>query len=189
MPVIKRISNKIEQNVWIKDLAQALSVREEDVLEELSKTSLAREEFVAEEKKEKPHKTRKELLEERLLSLLVRLPENVSLVKQEDLSLFSLEAVGIIDHLKNKTKLNSDLEDRVNYLSLMAETEEEEDPQEELNCCFKEIKSLVLKDKLVQICKDIRVAEQAKDSQKVQKLVEKFCHYSKSKNDLETQIS
>ncbi len=190
LPVIKRISNKIEQNVWIKDLAQALLVREEDILEELSKTSLAREEVVTEEKKEKPQKTRKELLEERLLSLLVKLPENVSLIKQEDLSLFSLETVSIIDYLKNKTKLNSDLENKVNYLSLIAETEEEEtDPQEELNCCFKEIKSLVLKSKLTEICRDLRVAEQVKDSEKVQELVEKFCHYSKSKNDLETQTS
>jgi len=194
LPVIKRISNKIEQNVWIKDLANVLSVREEDVLEELSKTNLVREELVVEQKKESASqptpKTRKELLEERLLSLLVKLPENVSLVSQQDLGLFSSQTISIIDYLKNKTKLSKELENKVNYLSLKAEIEEEEaDLQKEFNCCFKEIRSLALKDKLAQICKDIRIAEQAKDSQKVQELVEKFCYYSKSKNDLETQTS
>ncbi len=78
----------------------------------------------------------------------------------------------------------------MNYLSLKAEVEEDgADLQKELECCFKEIKTLAIKDKLAEICKDIRIAEQAKDSQKVQELVEKFCYYSKSKNDLETQTS
>jgi len=190
LPVIKRISNKIEQNVWIKDLAQVLSVREEDVLEELSKTNLVKEEPTIEEKQEKSLKTRKELLEERLIFLLIKFPENVSLVSQDDFSLFSLETVSIIDYFKNNTRLNSELENKVSYLSLKAEIEEEEtNPTEEFKCCFKEIKSLSLKDKLAQICKDIRLAEQAKDSQKVKELVEKFCHYSKSRNDLETQTS
>ena len=67
--------------------------------------------------------------------------------------------------------------------------EDEADLKKEFNCCFKEIKSLAIKDKLAEICKDIKVAEQEKDSQKVQELVEKFCYYSKSKNDLETQAS
>ena len=190
LPVIKRISNKIEQNVWVKDLAQVLLVREEDVLEELSKTSLSREEPVIEQEKQKPLKTRKELLEERLLSLLVKFPEKVDLISQQDLGLFSLEAVSIIDYFKNNTRLSKELEDKISYLSLKAELEEDEtDLEKEFNCCFKEIKTLAIKDKLAEICKDIRVAEQSKDIKRVQELVEKFCYYSKSKNNLETQTS
>jgi DNA primase len=189
LPVIKKISNKIEQNVWIKDLAQVLSVREEDVLEELSKINLAKEDFASEPEKEKILKTRRELLEERLLHLLIKAPENTILIKEEDLGLFSLQTVGVIDHLRNNTELNGELKEKIDFLFLKADIEEESDPKEEFKSCFKEIKSLAVKDKLAEICRDIRTAEQAKDNQMVQELVKKFCHYSKSRNDLENQTS
>jgi uncharacterized protein YqgV (UPF0045/DUF77 family) len=73
---------------------------------------------------------------------------------------------------------------------LKADMEEmETDFGKEFKSCFREIKSLTIKDKLAEICQDIRIAEQAKDSEKVQELVEKFCQYSKSRNELESQTS
>jgi DNA primase len=194
LPVVKRISNKIEQNVWVKDLAQALSVREEDVLEELSKVNLSREDSLPETEEDSPAskklKTRKELLEERLLYLSIKLPESLKIIKEDDMNLFSPQTISIIDHLKNKTKLEGDLEDRVSFLFLKADMEEmETDFGKEFKSCFREIKSLIIKDKLAEICQDIRIAEQAKDSEKVQELVEKFCQYSKSRNELESQTS
>jgi DNA primase len=194
LPVVKRISNKIEQNVWVKDLAQALSVREEDVLEELSKVNLSREDSLPKTEEDSPAskklKTRKELLEERLLYLSIKLPESLKIIKEDDMNLFSPQTISIIDHLKNKTKLEGDLEDRVSFLFLKADMEEmETDFGKEFKSCFREIKSLTIKDKLAEICQDIRIAEQAKDSEKVQELVEKFCQYSKSRNELESQTS
>lgn len=190
LPVIKKISNKIEQNVWIKDLAKALQVREEDILEELSKTSFAREEVSIEEKKTKSLRTRKELLEERLISILAKSSECASFVNQDDLTLFSLETVSIIDHFKNNSNLDSQIKDKLNHLCLKAEIEGEDiNSEEEFKCCFKEVKFLAVKDKLAEICKNIRIAEQEKDSEKVQDLVKQFCHYSKLRNDLEAQTS
>jgi len=190
LPVIKRIANKIEQNVWVKDLAQALSVREEDVLEELSKTKVERERFVEPEKKETVSLNRKELLEERMLALLAKLPENLKLISSDDLKLFSLNTVGVINYLENKDQSDEKLEERVKSLALRLEVEDPElDYRAEFACCFKELRSLIVKEKLTNICRDIRVAEQEKDDEKVKELVEQFCYYSKSRNKLETQTS
>lgn len=196
LPVIKRISNKIEQNVWMKDLAQILQVREEDILEELKKVSMDQNEHGFNQENEQPVqravKTRKELLEERLISLFVRAPEFINLVSQDDLKLFSLETVKMIDHLQNKQTIDSVLTDKINCLSLELEARGLDiglDLKEEFNCCFKELKSLTVKDKLSQICKEIRIAEQEKNFGKVQELVEQFCLCSKSRNDLEIQGS
>lgn len=191
LPVIKRISNKIEQNVWVKDLAQALSVREEDVLEELKKTKEEKERFVEPEKKEeKVSLNRKQLLEERLLALLTKLPERLKEINSDDLKLFSLETVGVINYLEKKDVANDKLEERIKSLGLQLEIEDPElDYEAEFAYCFKELKSLTIKEKLADICKNIRIAEQEKNDEKVKELVEQFCYYSKSRNKLETQTS
>lgn len=196
LPVIKKIPNKIEQGVWIKSLAEVLQAREEDILEELSKISSAQGEsnYSASNNPEKQDlisKTRKELLEERLISLLFKLPQGVDLISQNDLKLFSLDAVKILDYFKNKDQIiNSDLSSKIDYLSFKAELEEYgDDPKVEFASCFKELKFLAVKNKLSEICRDIKIAEQEKNSEKVQELVKEFCFYSKSRNDLESQTS
>ncbi len=191
LPVIKRITNKIEQNIWVNDLAQALLVREEDVLAELGKVKVERERFVEmEEKKEPVVLNRKGLLEERLLSLLSKFPENLKLITSDDIKLFSLETVSVINYLEKKDQSNEKLEERVKSLALKLEVEDPElDCKAEFACCFKELKSLIVKEKLTNICRDIRIAEQGKDDEKVKELVEQFCYYSKSRNKLEAQTS
>lgn len=196
LPIIKKIPNKIEQNIWVKNLAEVLQTREEDVMEELFKTKLEQSTSFplrdddSENKRLMP-KNRKELLEERLISLLFKFPQGIDLIGQEDLKLFSLETVKIIDYLKNKSQsTNSDLSSKIEQLSFGSEMEVcDIDPKEEFNCCFKELKFLTIKSKLTEICRDIKVAEQEKNTEKVQQLVQQFCHYSKSRNDLENQTS
>jgi len=192
LPVIKKISNKIEQSAWVKDLAAAIDAKEEDVSEELSKVAVVREDIVPEQEMHGVPlfglKTRKELIEERLISILVKFPENASLITQEDMKLFSLDAVRVIDYLQKGQSLNDEMNNRISHLSFKMELEESDiDPKAEFACSFRELKSLVVKDKLTEICKSIREAEQEKNSEKVKELVQQFCHYSKSKNDLEAQ--
>jgi len=190
LPVIKKIPNKIEQNVWTKDLAQVLCVREEDVLHELKKTKLDNLDFIQEPEQKKNIKTRKEMLEEKIIALFSCIPDKENLINQEDLKFFSLPAVNIIDYLKNKNVPDKDMEDKIKTLSFKTEIEEAGiDFRAELGCCFKELKSLFLRDKLTDICQKIRTAEEQKDSNQVQDLVQQFCHYSKSRNDLEKQTS
>lgn len=193
LPVIKRISNKVEKGVWIKDLSEAINAKEEDILEEINKINLPREDFNPIQKNQKsaiPAKTRKELLEEKLISLFAKFPQFIAPLNQEDLKLFSLESVNIINYLqKEKKEKDMALEEKISYLSLKAEIEENVDSEQEINCCFKELKSIDVKEKLSKICQDIKKAEKEKDADKVQDLIKKFCQYSKMRNKLENQIS
>lgn len=186
LPIIKRIPNKIEQSIWVRDLARTLEVKEEDVLEELGKTRLdylVEAGNVIEKPKPLAQKTRKELLEERLAVLAIKFPEKLNLVKEEDFQLFSLQAKEIFNCLKENKKT-----DQINYLSLKAEVEPaftEGTSGMEFQDCFKELKTLVIKDKLDKISQEIKKAEQNKNIDKIQELVQQFNQYSKSWNDLE----
>ena len=174
LPIIKRVPDKIEQTVWIRSLATALEVKEEDVLEELNKVKNENSETrqVTENKKEPILKTRKELLEERLALLLVKCPENINLIKEETLNFLSDQTKEIINYLKENKK-----NDKINYLALKAEVEPalvEVSSSQELMDCFKQLKTLVLKNRLDNISKEIKKAEQEKDPKKVHDLMQQF---------------
>lgn len=186
LSVIKRIPNKIEQSLWIKSLANALEVKEEDVLQELNKVTLYRDELTSEqgfeqiEKKPMVQKTRRELLEERLAVLIIKYPENINLIQEQDLELFSLEGMKIIDCLQRNQGFIKDipdeLKDKINFLALKAEVEPlfADLIDREFEDCLRELKILVLKDKLDNIAKEIRKAEQDRDFERVQDLMQQF---------------
>ena len=104
--------------------------------------------------------------------LIIKNPENMNLIKEQDLKLFSEQIIEVINCLKNNKK-----NDKINYLALKAEIEpvlDEVSLGQEFNDCFKELKTLVLKSKLNNISKEIKKAEQEKDSKKVQDLMQQF---------------
>jgi len=173
LPIIKRIPNKIEQSIWIRDLALVLEVKEEDVLEELGKTRLdhfVEQGNVIEKPRALAQKTRKELLEERLAILAIKFPEKLNLVKEEDFQLFSSQTKEILNCLKENKQT-----DQINYLSLKAEVELVDiNPENEFKECFQELKALVVRDRLNGISKEIKKAEQEKNFEKVQELVQQF---------------
>jgi len=182
LPVIKRIPNKIEQSFWVQQLAKKLEVKEEDVTEELKKVKLEKETFGLEPEEiiNLPQKSRRELLEERLVILALKSKPLIHSILKEDFDLFSPNVSQIISCLKNKTKTPPTLSDFFNYLSLKAEIEpEEESTEKEFKNCLKEIKSLVIKDKLDKISQEIKKAEENKDSKKSGKLIKEFNHLAK----------
>ena len=193
LPVIKRIPNKIEQSHWIQELAKKLEVKEEDIAEELKKVKLSEEIYGLEPEEiiNLPQKSRKELLEERIVTLILRSPENLDNLPQKDFHLFSPQIEQLLSHLKENpkgevTKLAPELGDLLNYLSLKTEIETiEVDFKEEFKDCLREIKSLEIKNKLAQISREIKAAEEEKDSKKIEKLIQEFNRYSKSLCDLE----
>ncbi len=213
LPVIKRIPNRIEQTLWIQSLTKTLGVKEEDVLEELKKIALPPNEFatgqgieqIVKDTTSLPQKTRKELLEERLAILIIKSPKNLDLIKEEDFEIFSPQVSQLVNHFKKEgVNLNrtfpTELNDLVNLLSLRAEIEPSFVPltggtsegkeidvetEKEFRSCLKEIRTLIIKNKLDGISKEIKKAEEEKDFEKVQQLVQKFNHHSKSWNDLE----
>jgi hypothetical protein len=193
LPVIKRIPNQIEKAHWLQQLAKELAVKEEDVREELTKVKLE-ENLYGLEKEEiinLPQKTRKELLEESLMVLLLKSPEDcLCLISEEDLALFSPKISQLIYGLKNGKKIDNaefsqELVDLFNLLSLKAEVESElskDDQKEDFANCFKNIKSLELKNKLDEISQSIREAENRKDLERMDILKKEFNELAKKLN-------
>jgi DNA primase len=169
LPVIKRIPNQIEKAYLIQELSKNLSVKEEDIMVELKKIK-SEEDIYGLEKEEilnLPSKPRKELLEERLLTMVLISKEDcLAAISKEILSLFSPKASKLISHLKGDSPdLSEDLKDFFDYLSLKAEVESElpkEDVKEDFKSCLKSIKVLEMKNKLNEISNSLKIAEDEK---------------------------
>jgi len=212
LPVIKRIPNKIEQSHWVKSLAEVLEVKEEDIEAELQKTKnegneemISNSDVLEKEKEEEPvcKKTRKELLEERLAILSIYSPKNLEFLKEEDFSFFSPQIAFALKYfrengceIKEKDRISEEQVNFLNYLLLKSEAEKEVGPLDSNNFneektnkefiyCLKEIKFLMIKDKLDKIAFQIKEAEKQGEEEKLQKLIKEFNHYSKQRCDLE----
>jgi len=188
LPVIKKIPNQIEKSFWIQRLAKELEVREENIIEELKKVKLE-EDVLGLEPEEMinlPQKTRRELLEERLIIMILKSPKNLNLIEENKISYFSPKIREILSNLRKKPnflpeKLPSEVKDYFNYLILKAEIEEieEKDILSETKFCLKEIQYLEIKNKLEQISQEIKKAEENKDSKKIEDLAQQFNLLSK----------
>jgi len=198
LPIIKRIPNKIEQTLWVKSLVNILNVKEEDVLIELRKVKAEQRDFapLSEPASAVPVvqlKPRKELLEEHLAALLIRCPQFLDSIKDEDKRFFSDKFVKITEclrrgNLDNFDQSSKEFSDLISYLSLKAEVMETSPgykPESEMQCCLREIKNLEIRNKLDAISREIKKAEEEKDQIKIQKLIEEFNLCSKSRSDLE----
>jgi len=193
LPIIKRIPNKIEQSFWIQKLAKDLEVRENDILEELKKVKLEEETYglEPEEMINLPPKSRKELLEERLLTLILKTPKNRGLINEEISLYFSDKGQEIIINLEKEPEnpcknLSPQTLEYFNYLSLKAEIEEIEEKEilPDINFCLKEIHSFEIKNKLDKISQEIKRAETEKDLNKIEKLTQEFSRLVKKYNSI-----
>ncbi len=179
LPALKRIPNQIEKSFWIQRLAEELEVKEESIEEELKKVKLEEEIYglEPEEQINLPAKSRKELLEERLLTMILKSPQNLGLIDENKTLFLSPKSQEILVNLKNKTKkFSPETEGYFNYLALKAEVEEIEEKEilSEIQFCLREIQSLEIKSRLDQISKDLKKAEGEKDFQKIEKLTQEF---------------
>lgn len=197
LPVIKRIPNQIEKFYWIQKLAKDLEVKEETIEEELKKVKLEEDIYglEPEEQINLPQKSRKELLEERLLIMILKSPQNLNLLEKDKISFLSPKAQEILDNLERKTKkLSLEAEEYFNYLSLKAEIEEvaetssylssrsaveEKEILHEIQFCLKEISSLEIKNRLDQISQEIKRAEIERNFPKIEKLTKEFNQLTK----------
>ncbi|MFH1894852.1 MAG: DNA primase [Patescibacteria group bacterium] len=193
LPVIKRIPSQIERAHWIQELAKRLSVKEEDIREELKKVKLTEAVYGLEKEEivNLPQKTRKELLEERMMVLILNSPQDcLCLISEDDFGLFSPKISRLISGLKENKEEKSagfspELKDLFDYLSLKAEVESEiskEDLKEDFGNCLKNIKSLELKNKLDAISQSLREAEGDQDAEKINLLKNNFNELAKKLN-------
>lgn len=200
LPIIKRIPNKIEQTLWLQNLAGVLGVQEQDVLEELKKVKAepATTEFQTEAPNTvvPPQKTRKDLLEERLSVLTIKSPKAFDLLTQEDFQVLSQQICRCLNFFKQnntgaKAALSPELNSLVDLVSLRAEVEDfggEKEIEKEFKHCLKEIKTLVIKAKLDKIAKEIKKTEGEKNLEKVQELIKEFNLCSKELGNSEAPI-
>jgi DNA primase len=193
LPAIKRLQNKIEQSYWAQKLAEKLGVKEDAVLEEMK--NLKPENInqpagqkMPEEKKSSSAEGRKKLLEDKIISLVFKDPENLNLVDDNCHTLFCEKTRDFIGNVKKiKTEEGSDLKaafadfsqkeeyrDFLNTLSLRAEVDFEEDGSDEILLCLSELKDINIRERRTKISEEIKKAEQEKDFEKVNKLIGEF---------------
>ena len=195
LPVIKMIPNKIEQTYWLEELTKRLKVREEDLELEMKKTKV---ETITETKEEVVppivQKSRKQLLEERLLALVMYAPENLPLLDDKEISCFSSPCYQIFTCFKeaqavkaNNINFPPELNDLANYLFLLAEAEDFNslDVKEELQDSLKEFKILVAKNRLNELAQQLKTAEAEDNKEKIEALFREFNLCSQSLSNLE----
>ena len=184
LSTIVKIPSKILQSHWTQKLAKGLKVSEESVIQEFKKafqkqgrdygeTKPSEEQEISKEIKRE--KTRKQAIEEKILSLISRSPNKLKLLNETHISLFSPKCQEALKYLKTKkTELSSGMKEFLDVLSLRTEIEEESVPEEEFQICLNELITLCTKDKLEEISKNIQSAEENNDKKKVKELTEEF---------------
>ncbi len=199
LPVIKKLPSKIEQDHWISRLAEVIDAKEESVREELLKL---KEEPVYESKNVREggvispipafpaHKSRKEMLEERALSLLFRIPKALELVKEEDLPYFSLETQELFAGFRRNPSFDmkgfegifpSSTLEKLTVISLRSEIfEQDAEEAGEFESCLKELKAIYNRERLEAISKEIKTAEAEQNVQRLQELMKEFDAVSRS---------
>jgi len=187
LPVFKRIPNQIEKSHWVSKLAKKLEVKEKDIEEELNKLKAEIISQDIEISAPSIQKTRKELLEERFLSLILKNIQNLNLVKENQIQYFSPKSKKILTGLKKDRnfdfeKLPKDIFDFYNFLCLKSEIEDIDKEQilSEIQFCLKEIQLIEIKNQLDQMSKEIKRAEEVKDLNKVEDLTKKFNQLAKT---------
>src|SRR3989344_3954346 len=176
LPAIKRLANKIEQSFWVQTLSQKLGVKEEAILEELSKIKFQqRASEVAppapisgfENKEILGQEGRKKLIEEIKKVVQLQKPAEEGRLKEDFKIIF------------NSEELNVELKNFLAALALSAELQYQEDGQEEVLLCLLQLKNIALKNNLNVVSDDIKKAEGESDSKKVAELIAKFNQLTK----------
>lgn len=204
LPAIKRLPNKIEQSHWIQKLSHEMNVREEFILEEILKVKIAdsgAEQNIVRLKPAAEEEGRKKLVEEKIISLILKNPDHIKLINEEQGLLFSEKIKSFLEEIRKiaenhksagggnadnfrKTfsdiilnggaKKDAEFKNFMAALALKAEVEYSEDGQEEIELCLFQLKNIELKNKLNKISEDIKKAEESKNQQKIADLIEEF---------------
>ena len=196
--IISKLPNKIEQTHWIQRLAVELGVKEEAVFEELSKVKKEpgerRESSLAQKvssalPRRGNGKGRRGLIEERILILLFKDPENLKKLKEEDIGQMSTATQEIVTGLKKAENLDfSSLEKifpetnlkEVKHIALLADLEEDEEGlEDEFHLCLKSLVIFSLKERLEEIIQKVKKAEGAKEGAKLDLLLQEFHEITK----------
>jgi DNA primase len=181
LPIFKKIDNNIEQSYWIEELSNRLKIKEEDIRIEMKKVKIEEDSFeevkgiVSNEKK-----TRRELLEEGLLSIALI---DSSLIKDIDISSFSPLIREIFTKIKGNPLITTEellkgFEDNnfLNYILIKSELLKDSgiELDKEWEKCLYEIGSLSQKEERESLFKQIKEKEKEGAFEQVKELLLKF---------------
>ncbi len=190
LPIIKRIHNKIEQSSWIKELARRLEVSEESVEQELKRCpSVKTRESLVQDPCITPQKTRRGVIEEKIISLLLNYSKGIEPLKEDSFKYFSAEVKEVLEKIQQKPKdllkslkgfdFSKEQQESLNYLALRGEIEidlkgEEVNIEKEILTSFNELKFFAIKEKLMSLSKKIKQVEQNGKKEEVESLSKEF---------------
>jgi DNA primase len=200
VPVLSLISDKIVQDHYINLVSKRLEVSSEAVMEQLSKQSKKEEggkeaEFISIERKE-----RRELLEERLLSLGFRYNPEILLKKSASDLVKTPLSKRILDeyiaYAQKKTKFNvsefggslpKELFDGFAWMVLSEESEINNTSEIpiEIGAVLYELRTLSFKEKLTELSGEVRELEERGEKEKLKKLKEEFQNLTEKLHSLE----
>lgn len=205
LPEIKKIGNRIEQNFWLQELSKKIKAREEDLEEELKKIVIdnsASEPAYGQPPQSKKEsavicqKSRKELLEEELLVLVLAKPQAAAGIPPEMAdSLAEPVKTAVLTIKENPEILQKDLQDRfkddtaglvfLNRILLRSEVEKEqlEDLDECFNDCLCQIGKMKTREELNKLSFEIKNAERSGDLEKIKDLTSQFNNLAKKLNE------
>ena len=181
LPIFKKIDNNIEQSYWIEELSNKLKIKDEDIRTEMKKVKI--EESSSEEVKNivnNEKKTRKELLEEGLLSIALI---DSSFIKDLDISLFSSLVKEIFGKLRENPLITTEellkgFEDNnfLNYILIKSELLKDAgiELDKEWEKCLYEIGSLSQKEERSRLAHEIKEKEGSGSFEQVKELLLKF---------------
>jgi len=200
---IKRLSSAVERSNWIRELSLRINTPERDLSEEMEQLEMAPDEstpsVLTSSKANIQVKTRKEILSERLLALLLKKPELIAEAVKAAvfLSKKDFEFLGVLVASQNsfsetRAALSADLRPRLDFLYLTGDYELEKaganfDVNKEIKFLIEEIKREHYKEILQKIGQEIKKCEarpdnvvgQVGESPDLNKLTEEFKNISK----------
>ncbi len=204
LPVIARLPNKIVQSQWLEELANRLDVKEEALEQELrhyrqsaaATKSGERESSIARSEKQEEKKSRRALLEEWVLALLLRAPNEAGTVRGELAQLLSDENRPVLSMVADNAEtiaehgiteaaveqLDEAARKRVTYLAMKGEVEEVSDVSGEVRRALSELYTIGLRERLAEISDELKTAEQEGDTDRVSQLLQEFDTLSQQLN-------
>jgi len=191
LPVLKKIDNNIEQSHWIENMSQRLRIKDEDIRTEMKKVKVEENNIPEKEViniKEK--KTRREMLEEDILSLTLLEPAKASELTEEMIEVFS----PIAKEVFLKIKKNEDLgvSDYSSYILIRSELMKEVEDlivNEEWNKCLTELQSLIKKQERDRLTQEIKSKEKEGAFADVKELLLKFNKLIKNNEENKKEVS
>ena len=197
---IKRLPSAVERSGWLRELSLRLGISESDLREEMERVEIEKTKMnnngnVDVEKPKMPAKTRREILSERLLALLLKKPELIAeavktatFLPKKDFEFLGVLIANQKSFSETRAALSVDLRPRLDFLYLSGDYELEKagtdfDINKEIKFLIEEIKREHYKEILQKIGQEIKKCE-AEEGPNLNKLTEEFKNISKKLYEL-----